>query len=347
MTRSARLPPQDVEHVLTHTEALWEQLRSQTVLITGGSGFIGRWLCETFLAANKRHALGSRLLVLTRQPSRFARDAPHLAADPAFVLVEGNAQSFDLPSNDCSTFIHAATEDYDACGRADAFPLLAEVSATAHVIELATMCSAGRLLFTSSGAVYGRIPPDVTHVPEDYHGAADPLDADNGYAQAKRASESLCAMATRFGNLETMIARCFSFVGPHLPLDRNYAVGNFIRDALDGGPIRILGDGSPLRSYLYAADMAIWLWTILLRGRPGVAYNVGSEEPVSIAQLAREVADIIAPGMRVETARSPAPGRPVTRQVPSTESGREHLGLRSWISRGEALRRTIAWLSSG
>ena len=103
------------------------------------------------------------------------------------------------------------------------------------------------------------------------------------------------------------------------------------------------GDGTPLRSYLYASDLALWLWTILLNGRPGRAYNVGSERAVSIAELAGLVAATISPGAEVRIARLPKPGRPPARYVPNTARARTELGLGENVSLEDALRRAAAW----
>ena len=142
--------------------------------------------------------------------------------------------------------------------------------------------------------------------------------------------------------METKIARCFAFVGPHLPLDANYAIGNFIRDALRGGPIQVQGDGTPWRSYLYAADLAVWLWTLLFRGPAAEPVNVGSDQAVSIAQLAHRVQTLLAPGAEVIILQEPKADVQATRYVPSIERARA-LGLETWIDLDEAILRTAAW----
>jgi dTDP-glucose 4,6-dehydratase len=163
------------------------------------------------------------------------------------------------------------------------------------------------------------------------------------YGEGKRVSELLCALYAAQSGMECKIARCFAFAGPGLPLDANFAIGNFIRDAMAGRPIEIAGDGTPLRSYLYAADLAVWLWTILLRGASLEALNVGSERAVSIAELARVVAATLRPGLAVKIARAAEAGVAPARYVPATERARGRLGLVETVGLEEAVRRTATW----
>jgi UDP-glucuronate decarboxylase len=173
----------------------------------------------------------------------------------------------------------------------------------------------------------------------------DPLDTSWAYAltgEAKRQAELLCEKSAREEGLGAVTARCFTFAGPGLPTDSKFAFGNFMRDSLRGEPIVIEGDGTPVRSYLHAADLAVWLWALLLRGTPGRAYNVGSENPVSLLQLAETMARLLgSPG--VEVRKRAIPGAAPDRYVPSTSRAREELGLRESFSLPEIILRTAAW----
>jgi len=287
---------EDVRGVLSRTQSLWPDLKGASVFITGATGFFGIWLLETLLAANREFSLGCRVIALSRDPGRFAARAPHLAHDSAVTWITGDVRDFAFPSGRVTHVIHAAAEASAKLNAEDPQTMFNVcVEGTRRTLKLAAEKRAARMLFTSSGAVYGRQPPELSHIPEDFTGGPDSLNPRNAYAEGKRAAEQLCAIAClpppAGAGLHITIARCFAFVGPYLPLDAHFAIGNFIRDALAGGPIRVNGDGTPYRSYLYAADLVEWLFTILLRGQSGQAYNVGSEEAVSVGQLAYVVAD--------------------------------------------------------
>ena len=336
----------DRQHVLEHTAGLWESLRGRRVFITGGTGFFGTWLLQSFVWANEEFALGAQAVVLSRNWGAFSAKAPQLAADPAVSCHAGDVRDFAFPRGPFSHVIHAATESSAKLNEEN--PLLmfdTIVEGTRHALDFARHCKAEKFLLTSSGAVYGRQPSDLTHVAEDYLGAPDTMAPRSSYGQGKRIAEHLCVLYAQQYRLETKIARGFAFVGPHLPLDAHFAIGNFIHDGLRGGPIVVQGDGTPCRSYLYAADLAIWLWAILLCGESCRPYNVGSEETISIAQLAHAVADSFQPQPEVRILGLPTPGKPAERYVPCCERARNDLGLRANIDVREAIRRTIRWHS--
>jgi len=217
------------------------------------------------------------------------------------------------------------------------------VAGTRRALDFAARCGANKFLLTSSGAVYGKQPPAMTHVAEEYAGAPDVSTPRSAYGEGKRLSELLCAIHGARHGIETKIARCFAFVGPHLPLDAHFAIGNFIRDALAGGPIVVNGDGTPFRSYLYAADLAAWLWTILLRGADNRPYNVGSSQAVTIAETAAAVSRALGENSLVTIAQKPAPGQPAQRYVPDISRAVGELQLDQWTQLDDAIRATARW----
>jgi nucleoside-diphosphate-sugar epimerase len=339
------LPAADLDRVLESTRGLWDEARGRSLFITGGPGFFGHWLLESFAHANEALGLRARAVVLTRDPAAFARKAPYLAARPGLEFVQGDVRDFAFPPGRFPLVIHAATAASAKLN--DEAPLEmfdTIVAGTRRVVDFAAQGGVEKLLLTSSGAVYGRQPSDMTHVPEDHMGAPDPLLPASAYGEGKRAAEHLCAVHALRHGYEAKIARGFAFVGPHLPLDAHFAIGNFIRDALAGGPIRIAGDGSPFRSYLYASDLAVWLWTILLRGAAGRAYNVGSAHDIPIAQVAAQVSAACG-GPEVRVGRAGVPGQAPSRYVPDVGRAERELGLRESVPLAEAVRRTAAWLA--
>ena len=199
-----------------------------------------------------------------------------------------------------------------------------------------------RFLYLSSGAVYGQQAPDVTHVSEDWRGGPDCTNPVNTYAEAKRAAEMLCAIFGKQFGLAISTARIFALLGPLLALDIHFAAGNFIRDAIEDRRIVVKGNGRPVRSYLYMSDLVTMLWHLLLRGRPGRVYNLGSDEGVSIGDLAKRIAELV--GRRgYEILEQPDKGWNTSRYVPSVQRASDELGLFRTVSLDEAIRRTAIW----
>lgn len=339
-----RLPIQDLDRIADKTRHLWDELRGQSLLITGGTGFFGCWLVESFCHINRNLSLGARATVLTRNPAGFAAKCPHLATDPAVTMHTGDVRTFAFPEGRFSHIIHAATEtDARLTARAPLETFSTIVDGTERVLQFAGSCGAGKLLLTSSGAVYGKQPSDMSHVPETYVGAPCPTDPNSVYGEGKRAAELLCSLYQKSGGMECKIARCWAFCGPHLPLDEHFAIGNFIGDILAGRPIHIQGDGTPRRSYLYAADLAIWLWTLLFRGPSLLPFNVGSAHDVSILELAQRVAATLNPEAEIRVTRQPEPGVAPTRYVPCVDRAREILGLSEITSLEEGILTSAKW----
>jgi nucleoside-diphosphate-sugar epimerase len=334
---------EDLDYFLSKTESLWDELRGKRIFITGGTGFFGCWLLESFVWANENLGLDAQAFVLTRSPDEFKRKAPHLAHNAGVNLCKGDIRDFEFPEGDFSFVIHAATEASAKLNERD--PLImfnTIVAGTRRCLEFARHAKTKKFLLTSSGAVYGRQPPELSHVSEDYPGAPDTMNPHWSYGEGKRCAELLCSMYSGHFGFETKIARCWAFVGPYLPLDRHFAIGNFIRDGINGGPIVINGDGTPYRSYQYAADLAVWLWTILFRAPSCRPYNVGSDHAVSIADTARTVASQCNK-VEVSIAKTSAPGTVPERYVPSIERAEKELGLINNGSFEESIRKTILW----
>ena len=326
---------EDCNYVLDKYCFSWDNLREKKLFLSGGTGFFGKWFLHAFLHINRILQLDSTITVLSRAPEKFINENTCFAELEELHLIMGDIRSFVLPNNSYDYLIHAATPasaKLAAENPDEMYSII--VDGTKHVLDFAKHTGVKKILLTSSGAVYGIQPPDLTHISENY--LPDPVTT---YGIGKLESERLCIES----GIDTAIARCFAFVGPFLPLDIHYAIGNFIRDALEGNTITVKGDGRPYRSYLYAADLMVWLWTILLEGVPGTAYNVGSENAVSIAELAKIVSEYFTPKTKIQILGKSNNDVAAPRYVPDTSKAHNELNLRQSLLRDDGIQRTIEW----
>lgn len=342
---SAPLLREDLDHAHAIVGSRWARLRGRRVFLTGGTGFVGKWLLATLIDANERLALGCSATVLTRDAAAFRARHPEFTSAPCIELVEGDVRDFSIGAGAFSHVIHAATDVIAANTPIETFDTC--VQGTRQTLEFARRAGAEAVLLISSGAVYGAQPSNQDALTESWNGAPDPQLPNSAYGEGKRAAEWLGTAFAANTGIRVSTARCFAFVGPYLPLDKHFAIGNFLRDAMAELPIVIQGDGTPFRSYLHASDMAAWLWAILLEGRSQTAYNVGGEEAVSIAELAGRVVRTLDSTSTVEVQGQARAGVAPQRYVPDVSRARTELGLTAPLSLDEAIARTARWHKAG
>lgn len=336
------LADHDLAQILRGAETEFEVLRGKKVFISGGTGFFGKWLLAALCHADAELGLGLRLTVLSRDPAPFLRRHPQIGEVRSLRFVKGHVADFSSEEDHHDYILHAATDTSSVATEAQEQERTRTIiGGTRRMLDLAQKWGAQRLLNMSSGSVYGTFSGQQSGAKEDEYAAAQAL---MPYAVAKREAEQLCAES----GVDFVTARGFAFLGPHLPLDVHYAAGNFLRDAMRGGPILVRGDGTALRSYLYPVDLVAWLLRMLLRGERGRAYNLGSDEVVSTSQLARHMAEAagrlgIRPVPEV-VVQSVQPQGTQNIYLPNLQRARTELNLDVTVPLRDAIKRTLEFL---
>ena len=321
------------------------------LLLTGGTGFFGRALLRHFHAQARSEPSGrphdfSEIIVISRNSEVFANRYPDLATASWLRFLNADVcqrQTLDavLIGETLHAVLHAASDSTDAAAMTPVEKLDQIVEGTRNVLDLAVRLKARRFLLTSSGGVYGSQPAEIAHIQESYCGMPDPLKMSSTYGIGKRMAEHLCFLYGQVHGLEIVIARCFAFVGQDLPLNAHFAIGNFIRDAINNPSIEVGGDGTPVRSYMDQRDLSHWLNVLLERGRPGHAYNVGSDQEITIRDLAYLVRDSLAPEKPVNINCEVTEQSHRNRYVPSIAKARSDLALTLENSLEDSIRESV------
>lgn len=321
-----------------------EGLKGTRLFLTGGTGFIGSWLLHLLYHVNTK-STKVMVSVLSRNPSNFLSKFPIFNDLPWLTFITGNVESFTFPSGRYDYIIHAATETSMLAHSNHREMLRTIILGTQNVCEMAKKCDARRVLLISSGAVYGNQPNDLLLQSESSPLACNPLQPESAYGEGKRVMELIGAILEKEAQIEVISARCFSFCGPGLPLSGHFAFGNFIHDAVHKKAILVKGDGSTVRSYLYGLDMAGWLLITLMRGNSRQAYNIGSDEPISVLELANKIQALIAPEKRVIVLGREEPQNKFSnRYVPDINKARK-LGCEMWTNLDTGILSTASYSS--
>jgi len=320
-------------------------LKGERILITGGTGFIGTWLTELVSFLNDNYDFQIKLILLSGRAYNFSAKAPHLAMRKDVTIIERDVRSIlDIP-NDVSWIIHAAANPDNRAHASDPLKVIdVIVKGTESVLMASTrLPNLQKILNISSGLVYGSQPLELESIPENFCGILDFTSISSVYAEAKRMSETLCTVYRNQHRIPIVNARPFAFIGPYQLLDRPWAINNFIRDSLLGGPIRILGDGETVRSYMYPSDMAFWILTILVQGKSGLNYNVGSSHSITLKQLAEKVTEHLPSKPKIVSHVSENGNLTHSKFVPNVNLVQQTLNLNITVDIDTSIKRTILW----
>ena len=310
-----------------------------TLLVIGGTGFFGKSILDLFQRGGLEKWGIERIIAMSRNAESLLKEAPQLISSKVELYSADITTTATLPRADI--VIHAAASTDAAKYLSRPLEEQQNIQAGAYnYCKLAkTFHAQSKILYVSSGAVYGKQPANLTHIPEDY-GANDLSELPDGkrdYAFAKRDAENAIKKIGQEG-LSVSIARCFAFVGPWLPRNQHFAIGNFIEDGLQKRPITVKAKNKVYRSYMHADDLVEWLMTIVSQANPFCpVYNVGSDETIIMSDLAK----LIANEFGVDALVPETTDASIDRYVPSFENALQELYLTLNYDLISSIHRTV------
>ncbi len=350
----------DLDYILDRARDELAALSGRRLLLSGGAGFLGYFLAQAALAWNRNADSGSRIEVTVLD--NYARGVPDWlarhGADETLSLVEHDIRR-PLP-DDLGHFeyvMHAAgiasptyyrmrpieTMDANVHGLRQLLDRFVEAKERGE--------EASGFLFFSSSEIYGDPSPEHIPTPETYRGNVSCTGPRACYDESKRYGEALCVNFAQQHELPVTIVRPFNNYGPGLKITDRRVIPDLAGDILSGRDVVLLSDGSATRTFCYVADAVVGYYKVLVRGRPGEPYNIGTEEPeISIADLADRLVSIARDlfgyqGAVVHRA-SPEADYLVdnpNRRCPSITKVRDELGYEPAVTLDRGLARSLLW----
>lgn len=342
MNNFANKRRQDCLDILNNQVSKLEKLKGESLYITGGTGFIGTWFAEMITALNDEYGFDINLYLVSRNPTEKSCFPKYLSNHQDITIISKDVRNITSIPDDVSYIVHAAaTPDYRlfASNPIETMDIIS--NGTNRILENAiNLQNLKKFLNLSSGKVYGKTSKQLTEIPENYAGRIESNSTLSVYPEAKRYAETLCCAYRSLYKIPTVNVRPFSFIGPYMSPEKPWAINNFIRDALISKKIRIIGNGKPVRSYMYASDMVFWLLKILVDGQPGLAYNVGNSEGGSLKESAEKIARISGNEVEIEIL---CMNSDESVFVPDTTLAQKSFDLDITVDSDEALEKTIKW----
>lgn len=304
------------------------------VLITGGAGFIGSYLCERFLAD------GHEVICMDNLITGNVDNISHIT-DKKFSFIHYDVTNYVYIKGSVHYILHfaspASPRDYME------YPIH-----TLKVGSLGTHKTLGlarekkaRFLLASTSEVYG--DPRIHPQNEDYWGNVNPIGPRGVYDEAKRFAEALTMTYSRYHGVDTRIVRIFNTYGPRMRIDDGRAIPTFITQALKGEDITVFGDGRQTRSFCYISDMVEGIYRLLLSDYQ-YPVNIGNPMEMSVKELAELIIHLT--GSKSKIVNKPLPEDDPRIRQPDITRAKEILGWKPQVDIKEGLKKTIEYFKT-
>tara|TARA_B100000674_G_scaffold262943_1_gene217132 strand:+ start:582 stop:1529 length:948 start_codon:yes stop_codon:yes gene_type:complete len=312
------------------------------ILFIGGTGFFGKAFLN-YIKSNPNRI--NSVTIVGRSAKNFLENNKEFIELDNVRYVYGDILNdlSQLKDFSYSHVIHAAADSTNVTELSDTQRYEQIVKGTKNVLNFVKdYLPKSKLLFVSSGGVYGKMPNNKESFSETDMFESDKLDSSNIYAISKREAEHLCLHYYDEYNLNISIARCFCFSGIHLPLDVHFAIGNFVNDVNNNNNIIIKGDGESVRSYLDQDDLIEWFIEILKNDSfKKTIYNIGSEDSISVKDLAMLIKKLSNKKIKVEILNETNNNLRKTVYVPDCKKIREKFNLVQKVSLSESIAKML------
>lgn len=314
------------------------------IVLTGASGFVGKWIIGGWLSAKKTYGGCGQLLITSRNPHGLLDMFPELQTRSDVIMHPADIREFNIdPRFQPDIVIHGATAASDSLNRSNPREMISViVDGTRQVLKAAKQARAKKIAFLSSGAVYGQNHPLGTNLREDDLCAPRLNDSGSAYHEAKRLAELLCNLERHEGHLQTVNLRLFTFLAPFLPLGTHFAAGNFVRSALRNEPLVIRSGGGSVRSYMYGSDLASSILISIAKPLKFTEYNIGSSEGISIRDLALRVQEIVNPRSEIVVQGRDTEST-LTTYVPDVTRAQDEIQFGSRVELDATIEKTAMW----
>jgi nucleoside-diphosphate-sugar epimerase len=322
--------------------SMLDELKNQKIYIAGGTGFIGSWIAEFITFLNDNYNFNASLVILSRNTESFREEKNHLSNRKDILYISGDIRNINELPNDISFIIHAAASPDNRNHVSNPIDTISTITkGTDNLIDSAfKLPHLKKFLYLSSGQVYGRSFTNKEFISENDFGRLDCNKITEIYSESKRLAEATCCAYSSQYKLPIVIARPFSFIGPYQSLSKPWAVNNFINDALNNKTIRIIGNGEPIRSFMYPADLVVWILKILISGKTNTSYNVGSPLGISLKNVANKIVKIAQTNVNIDIKYNNIDSYSF---VPDITLCENELGLKINYNIEETIQRSISW----